>query len=123
MHKTVRRVQDVSQCPCGPMRGVVGFRLRRGGDNLFPKSGLPAGVLPAMIGSSGFVFTDCQQATLDKSVSPLADFVGWDLEPVGDHLVLQARCRQQDDAGTLGQADGDGAASGIFRQCLLVGIG
>jgi hypothetical protein len=76
-----------------------------------------------MIDPSGFIVTDGCHATLDESVSPLADFVGWDIEPSGDRLVLQARGRQQDDVGALGQSDGDGSASGVFRQCLLVGIG
>ncbi len=123
MHKAVRRMQSVSQCPCGPMRRVAGFRLRRGFNNLFPQSGLRSGVLPSMIGPSGFIFTDGDQATLDKSVSPLADFVRWDLEPLGDHFVLQACGRQQDNVGAFGQADGDGSASGVFRQGLLVGSG
>jgi len=42
---------------------------------------------------------------------------------VGDHFVLQARSGQQDDVGAFGQADGDGSASGVFRQGLLVGSG
>ena len=75
------------------MRGVVGFRLRRGFNNLVPKFGLFAAVLRAMIGPSGLIVTDGEQAPFDKSVPPLADFVGWHLEPLGDHLVLQAYSR------------------------------
>jgi len=96
------------------MRRVVGFRLRRGCNNLVPKTGWPAEVLPSMIGPSGFLVTDGRYATLDKSVSPLADCVWWDLERVCDHLVLQARCREQDYWGARGQSDGNGSTSGVL---------
>ena len=49
MNKAVRRMQGGSQCPCGPMRRVVWFRLRRDFNNPFPKPGLLYCVFPAMI--------------------------------------------------------------------------